>query len=159
VSGTLASRALADQLPKAVAAKPTLVTMWLGVNDLNAQVDATTYATTLNAIVDVLTSGTEARVFIGNVPDLRAVPVYAALPEAALAALSLRSAAYNAAIAAAAARAPTRVTVVDLNTGSAALVSSGTVAGDGFHPSDAGYALIADRFAAALRATGVPLQP
>jgi lysophospholipase L1-like esterase len=34
-----------------------------------------------------------------------------------------------------------------------------TVAPDGFHPSDAGYILIADRFAAAMRAAGIPLRP
>jgi lysophospholipase L1-like esterase len=32
------------------------------------------------------------------------------------------------------------------------------VSGDGFHPSDAGYQLIADRFADAMRRSGVPLR-
>jgi lysophospholipase L1-like esterase len=31
------------------------------------------------------------------------------------------------------------------------------VSGDGFHPSDSGYQLIADRFIAAMKANGVPL--
>jgi lysophospholipase L1-like esterase len=66
--------------------------------------------------------------------------------------------AYNDAIAAIAARNPTRVKVVDLFTGSAALVSTGTVSQDGFHPSDEGYQLIAERFASAMRANGVPLR-
>ena len=51
---------------------------------------------------------------------------------------------------------PGRVVLVDLFTGSAELVSNTTVASDGFHPSDAGYQLIADRFATAMRAAGVP---
>jgi lysophospholipase L1-like esterase len=50
------------------------------------------------------------------------------------------------------------VFLVDLFTGSAPLVSTITVSGDGFHPSDEGYKLIADRFAAAMRAAGVPLR-
>jgi len=67
--------------------------------------------------------------------------------------------AYNDAIAAIAARSAARVTVVDLFTGSAALVSTATVSQDGFHPSDDGYQLIADRFAGTMRAKGVPLRP
>ena len=53
---------------------------------------------------------------------------------------------------------PGRVIGVHLFTGSADLVSTMTVSGDGFHPSDAGYQLIADRFAAAIRASGIPLR-
>ena len=55
--------------------------------------------------------------------------------------------------------APGRVFSVDLFTGSAPLVSTITVSGDGFHPSDEGYRLIAERFVTAMRAAGVPLRP
>ena len=65
---------------------------------------------------------------------------------------------YNRAIAQVAAHNARRVLVVDLFTGSAELVSSATVAQDGFHPSDAGYQLIADRFVAAMKAGGVTLR-
>ena len=47
---------------------------------------------------------------------------------------------------------------MDLFTGSAGLVSTITVSGDGFHPSDDGYKLIADRFIATMKANGVPLR-
>jgi lysophospholipase L1-like esterase len=50
------------------------------------------------------------------------------------------------------------VRVVDLFTGSADLVSTVTVAADGFHPTDAGYQLIAERFAVSLRAAGIALR-
>jgi lysophospholipase L1-like esterase len=105
--------------------------------------------------VDALVTGTAAKIFVGNVPDLRPVPAYADADKVALFRLI---GAYNAAIAAIAAKHPGRVFVVDLFTGSADLVSTMTVSGDGFHPSDAGYQLIADRFAAAMRANGVPLR-
>jgi lysophospholipase L1-like esterase len=36
-------------------------------------------------------------------------------------------------------------------------VSTLTVSGDGFHPSDAGYQLIADRFINTMKQNGVPL--
>ena len=50
------------------------------------------------------------------------------------------------------------MTVVDLFTGSGPLVSTITVSADGFHPSDAGYTLIADRFAAAIAGAGIVLR-
>jgi lysophospholipase L1-like esterase len=92
---------------------------------------------------------------VGNVPDLRAIPAYADQDKAAL---LTRIAAYNDVIVAIAKSFPGRVTVVDLFSGSAALMSTITVSADGFHPSDDGYKLIADRFIAAITAAGIPLR-
>ncbi|HSW94907.1 MAG TPA: GDSL-type esterase/lipase family protein [Patescibacteria group bacterium] len=155
VSGSLASQAVREQLPAAIAAGPQLVTIWLAVNDLNASITASDYATALRSVVAPLVSGTSARIFVGDVPDLRSVPAYAGTDQTALLA---RIAAYNGAIAAVAATFPERVTVVDLFSGSGPLVSTITVSADGFHPSDAGYALIADRFAAAIAGAGIVLR-
>jgi lysophospholipase L1-like esterase len=155
VSGSLASQAARDQLPTALGLRPQLVTIWLAVNDLNASVTATDYTTALRSVIAPLVSGTAARIFVGNVPDLRSVPAYAGTDQAAL---LTRITAYNAAIAALAATFPGRVTVVDLFTGSGPLVSTITVSADGFHPSNAGYALIADRFAKAIAGAGIPLR-
>jgi len=155
VSGSSASQARTQQLPAAVAQRPTVVSIWLAVNDLNAQITPAAYASDLGAIVDGLLGGTQAKIFVGNVPDLRPVPAYAQADKNALFALIT---AYNDAIVRIAAKDPTRVVVVDLMTGSAALVSGMTVSQDGFHPSDAGYQLIADRFIAAMKAGGVPLR-
>jgi acyl-CoA thioesterase I len=155
VSGSLALQAVTQQLPGAIAQKPNLVSVWLAVNDLNATIDPASFADSLGQIVDGLVQKTSATIFVGDVPDLRAVPVYAGVDKVRLLA-GIR--AYNDAIAAIAARSPTRIKVVDLFTGSAALVSTGTVSQDGFHPSDEGYQLIAERFASAMRANGVPLR-
>jgi len=155
VSGSLALQAVTQQLPGAIAQKPNVVSVWLAVNDLNATIEPASFAEALGQIVDGLVQKTGATIFVGNVPDLRAVPVYSGADKARLLA---GIQAYNDAIAAIAARSPARVKVVDLFTGSAALVSTGTVSQDGFHPSDEGYQLIADRFASAMRANGVPLR-
>lgn len=155
VSGSIALQARAAQLPGAIAQRPTVVSIWLAVNDMNATIEPASYANDLGAIVDALVSGTEAKIFLGNVPDVRPVPAYAEADKAALFRLIQ---AYNSVIAAIAAKYPGRVFAVDLFTGSAPLVSTMTVSGDGFHPSDAGYQLIADRFADAMRANGVPLR-
>jgi lysophospholipase L1-like esterase len=155
VSGSLAAQASRDQLPSALALRPQLVAIWLAVNDLNANVPTPDYAAALRSVVEPLVSRTAARVFVGNVPDLRSVPAYAGTDQAALLA---RITAYNAAIAAIAVAFPDRVSVVDLFMGSGPLVGTITVSSDGFHPSDAGYGLIADRFLKAIAAAGIALR-
>lgn len=155
VSGSIASQAAREQLPAALSLKPRLVTVWLAVNDLNASVSATDYGTALRSVVEPLVRGTDARIFVGSVPDLRTVPAYASQDQAGVLA---RITAYNAAIAALAAAFTDRVVVVDLFTGSAALTSTITVSADGFHPSDDGYKLIADRFLAAIAKSGFALR-
>lgn len=155
VSGSVASQAAREQVPAAIGAQPQLVTIWLAVNDLNANLSAADYGTALRSVVAPLVSGTTARIFVGDVPDLRSVPAYAGTD---MAALLTRITAYNVAVTALAATFPGRVTVVDLFTGSAPLVSTITVSADGFHPSDAGYALIADRFATAMAGAGIVLR-
>ncbi|MEK6206288.1 MAG: GDSL-type esterase/lipase family protein [Chloroflexota bacterium] len=155
VSGSLAVQAVTQQLPGAIAQQPNLVSVWLAVNDLNATIEPASYAESLGQIVDGLAQKTAATIFVGNVPDLRAVPAYASVDKARLLA---GIQAYNDVVAAIAAKYPGRVNVVDLFTGSAALVVTGTVSADGFHPSDEGYQLIAERFASAMRAKGIPLR-
>jgi lysophospholipase L1-like esterase len=155
VAGSLTLQAVSQQLPGAIAQRPNVISVWLAVNDLNATIEPASFADSLRQIVDGLVRNTGATIFVGNVPDLRAVPVYAGADKARLLA---GIQAYNDAIAAIAAKNPDRVKVVDLFTGSAALVSTGTVSQDGFHPSDEGYQLIAERFATVMRASGVPLR-
>lgn len=155
VSGSIAIQAKDAQLPGAIAQKPTVVSIWLAVNDMNATIQPASYKEALGAIVDGLVARTDAKVFVGNVPDVRGVPAYKDVDKNAL---LQQITAYNDVIAQVVKSSPGRVFLVDLFTGSAALVSTITVSGDGFHPSDEGYKLIADRFAAAMRAAGVPLR-
>lgn len=155
VSGSLAAQAAREQLPTAIARAPQLVTVWLAVNDLNANVSAADYGIALRSVIEPLVTQTAAKVFVGTVPDLRPVPAYAGTDQAALLA---RITAYNAAITALAAAFPGRVVAVDLFTGSGALVGTITVSADGFHPSDAGYGIIADRFAKAIADAGIALR-
>ena len=155
VSGSIAAQARERQLPAAIALRPSVVSVWLAVNDMNAGVTPDAYREALAAIVDGLITRTDALVFVGNVPDIRGVPAYA---DADKALLTAQIGAYNGAVAAATAGRDGRAHLVDLHTGSAPLVSTITVSGDGFHPSDHGYQLIAERFATAMRAAGVPLR-
>lgn len=156
VSGSLTVQAKDAQLPGAVAQRPTVVSIWLAVNDMNATIEPASYREALAGIVNELVARTTARVFVGNVPDLRGVPAYKDTDKTQLLALIT---AYNEQVASVARAHPGRVFLVDLFTGSAPLVSTITVSGDGFHPSDEGYRLIAERFSGAMRAAGVPLAP
>ena len=156
VSGSVAIQAKDAQLPGAIAQKPTVVSIWLAVNDMNATIEPASYRGALAAIVDGLVARTDAKIFLGNVPDVRGVPAY---KDADKNALFQQITAYNDVIAQIVKSAPGRVFAVDLFTGSALLVSTITVSGDGFHPSDEGYKLIAERFTTAMRAAGVPLRP
>jgi acyl-CoA thioesterase-1 len=155
VSGSTAPQAKEQQLPRAIAQKPSAVSIWLAVNDMNAQIPPDAYQSALAAIVDGLVGGTGATVFVGNVPDIRGVPAY---NEADKNLLFQQISAFNAAVASVVRAHPGRAFGVDLFTGSAPLVSTLTVSGDGFHPSDEGYALIAERFAKTMRDAGVPLR-
>ena len=155
VSGSTAAQASREQLPAALSLKPQLVTIWLAVNDLNAGLTATEYAAAMRSVIEPLVRGTDARVLVGTAPDLRSVPAFGDADQAELLG---RVTAYNREIADLAASFDGRVTVVDLFTGSAALTSMITVSEDGFHPSDDGYALIAERFLAAIARAGIPLR-
>jgi len=156
VSGSLTAQAHREQLPAAIGQSPTVVSIWLAVNDMTSSITPADHASALGAILDALAARTSARLFVGNVPDLRAVPAFSGDDQAALLA---QIQAYNAGIASVAGRHSGRAVLVDLFTGSAALTSQLTVSADGFHPSDAGYVLIAQRFADAMRANGIPLRP
>ena len=76
VSGSVAIQAKDAQLPGAIAQKPTVVSVWLAVNDMNATIQPASYREALGAIVDALVAKTDAKIFVGNVPDIRGVPAY-----------------------------------------------------------------------------------
>jgi lysophospholipase L1-like esterase len=154
VSGSTVAQAIAEQLPQAAAQPADAVSVWLAVNDLNAGVDPLAYAADLGRLLDGLRSN-GASIFIGTVPDLTRVPVYAQVEPSFLAA---RVAAYNEVIRTVSAARGDRVIVVDLFTGSEVITRESVVARDGFHPSDRGYELIAERFASAMRNAGLPVR-
>ena len=88
-----------------------------------------------------------------NLPDLRAVPVFARGDRGAL---DARVREWNAAIAASVARAGPRVILIDLYASWDELAAHPEyVSADGFHPSSAGYRRIAEMVLDGLRRRGV----
>lgn len=175
--GATVADALQDQLPLALDVKPTVVTVWLNVNDLVAGVPVEQYRRNLRTLVVALRQDGDTRVLVANTPPLDQLPAYldciAAGPSARTMAhtcayvmpppdvLNAAVDAYNDAIAEVIRE--SGATLVDLHAATMAARQAGTesglVARDGFHPSDVGHDLVARTFAAALSGgrTALPL--
>jgi lysophospholipase L1-like esterase len=147
ISGATVQKAIAEELPEALRQKPAVVTVWLNVNDLLAQVSASTYEKQLRTLVHGLRRDGKTRVLVANTPPLDVLPRVQAFGSIVNAFVTP----YNEAIA--------RVVkdegaeLVDLYAAGKAAQASGAastyVASDGFHPSTAGHAAVAAAFAAA----------
>jgi lysophospholipase L1-like esterase len=176
IAGATAADAVADELPYAVGLHPTLVTVFLGVNDLIQQIPVSSYERSLGAALDGLRASTpRPMILIANIPPLDHLPAYLAcrpnpptdsppcsfsgvVPPPAV--LNARVAAYNGAVASVAAQ--DGATLVDLYAAGLAARANRTetslVSDDGFHPSPAGHRLIARVFAQAYRSVAGPAQ-
>lgn len=167
VPGATVAVALAQELPKAVELSPTIVTVWLNVNDLIAQVPLATYESQVRQLLAGLRRGGATRVLVANTPPLDRLPAYLAclpnpppqiqcplptgfVPSAELVRLGVG--AYNKVIAKVASAEGAEV--VDLHAAGLAARSKGTEASlfgaDGFHPSTAGHKAVAEAFAAVI---------
>ncbi len=155
ISGETLHSALSDELPAAIQAKPTLITVWLVGNDFKDCVPLKQYTADLNTLLTQLQTKTNAKVFVANAPDFSLLP---AIKQAAAAgsfcggsptqaAIRAETLQWNQAIdAAVAARHDTLINLYDANlAGHPDYISS-----DGFHPSDAGYLALANLFWAAI---------
>ena len=167
ISGATVADALAREVPAALLVKPTLVTVWLNVNDLLSLVSPEAYERQLGSLVHKLRRGGAAKVLVANVPALDRLPALQAclallkagacpFPAAtSIAEIDAAVAGYNAAIARVAAR--EGAVLVDLHAALLRTRRDGTepsVYGpDGFHPSTVGHRLTAAAFAAALEAS------
>jgi lysophospholipase L1-like esterase len=169
IPGATTAQALRDEVPAAVAVHPTLVTVWLNVNDLIGGVSASNYEAQLRQLLHTLRRGGQTQVLVANTPDLGQLPAYrACLPNApaggatclipdglvpTLQAVAVAVDAYNAAISSAAKQ--EGATVVDLHLNGAQISQHPEwVSSDGFHPSAQGYAAIAKLFEDAYRPVG-----
>jgi acyl-CoA thioesterase-1 len=156
IAGATVERALAEEVPKALAVEPDIVTVWLNVNDLRALVPVETYEKRLGDLVRQLRRGGRTTVLVADTPDIDQLPAVTRL--GALAPPSVLESAvdrYNAAIARVVRR--EGAVRVDLNGPSEQAERDGTLAAlvssDGFHPNAAGYERVADAFVAAYRRT------
>lgn len=158
--GATVAQALADSVPVTLEARPHLVTIWLNVNDIIRGVAVADYEARLDSLVRQLRRGGTTRVLVANTPPLDRLPAYqigqllADLP--APEQVQAVVADYNRAIARVVQR--QGAVLVDLHAAATAAIAAGTdaalVSRDGFHPSTAGHAAVAEAFAQALKASG-----
>jgi acyl-CoA thioesterase I len=162
--GSTLSEALVEQAGEAVALQPDVVTVWLNVNDLVAQVPADVYERDLRSLLSPLTEA-GATVLVATTPRIDSLPIYLAcrpdpppdapvcpapgLPLPPPSVVRSSVAGYNRAIERVAAE--TGAIVVDLQRyGDAPVEHPEWIAEDGFHPSTEGAEAIAQAFVEAL---------
>jgi lysophospholipase L1-like esterase len=148
---------IAQGLPAAVAAQPTIALVWIGSNDLwahyapeEAGPELARYAAHMDILLGTLRQA-GARILVGLLDDQSQRPAVVEDPDwtpAARAHLSARVAGYNAALAAKADE-HGAATVDFYHT--TIFSDPSTLAGDGTHPNAAGYDHIARIWFAALR--------
>jgi lysophospholipase L1-like esterase len=177
IAGATVDDALDREVPDAIGLSPTLVTVWLNVNDIIDLVSADKYEDRLQSLVHQLRRNGKTKVLVANTPPLDQLPAYLACrPDPpsggppclinGIAKLLLPGPStvnkivddYNAAAARVVAK--EGAVLVDLHgrglDARTAGRESSLVSGDGFHPSTAGHQAVADAFAAALKASGGP---
>src|SRR3989475_10394564 len=83
IPGATTAQALHDEVPAALAVHPTVVTVWLNVNDLINGVAAQDYEIQLRQVLRALRRSGQAPVLVANTPDPAQLPAYrACLPAA-----------------------------------------------------------------------------
>lgn len=151
IPGETVAEARRTELPVALDARPSLVTVWLGVNDIVQSVSVQEYESQLEALLRSLQQRTHTHVFVGNIPDLSLLSFFAGYDQTTLKA-TISS--WNAAIAQAVAA--TGASLVDLYAGWNELATHPEyIAGDGLHPSTEGAKRLAEVFFSQIR----PLLP
>lgn len=152
VPGALADDIL-DALDVAltVGIRPDLVTLWTGANDLTQGRSPADFEADLETMLTRLRRETGAMIFLADLPDLTALPRFVAEPDADV--TRERVAAFNAVIERQAAL--QGIALVRLS--ALPVEPELTSDADGFHPSDAGHARIAEAFLQVIRpALGLP---
>ena len=145
VNGIHLREALTAELPLALSTSPNLITVWLVANDFIGGVAYNDYMQDLATLLSRLHSGTRARVFMANLPDLTRLPAFSGDTAAQKAQMLREIERWDAGIAQQAAR--YGVTLVDLlQRGSEITAHPEYISGDGFHPSPAGYSQLANVF-------------
>lgn len=138
IPGITIADALDQELQAALAAHPTLATVWLGYNDITLATTPDSYAESLARLLSAL-QRQHTRIFVANMPNPRIVPITALNPDDHLARR------YNALIAATARRYGATVVDIYANTG-AVWGKPGLVTDDDLHPTTRGYAVLARIF-------------
>ena len=136
VSGATTEDLLREQLKAATAARPTLITIGIGINDIGHNISIEKFARNFEEIVKRLKTETSARIVVSNLPDISYAPV---VPESLREQTRAQINRFNERISEIVKRYD--LSLVDAYTETHAVMPSHPefFSDDGFHPSDAGY--------------------
>jgi lysophospholipase L1-like esterase len=158
IGGATVRVALADEVQDALAAKPSVVTVWLAANDFrameNGSLTLATYTQQLDQLLGKLHQGTPVHIYVANLPDLTKLP-YFMHGKVPLPTVTAQTLAWNVAIAAETAKygdIPVDLFHSDIGN------HPDYIWIDGFHPSTKGYVVLANAFWAVMQAHGDPHQ-
>jgi acyl-CoA thioesterase I len=146
MSGATSATVLSGQLPRALRARPHVVTLAVGINDLWRGVEDGLFESQLEHLARNMVE-TRAEVVVANLPDMSLAPVARLVPRWVY---EGRVESFNAAVARVVAR--HGLIGADLYTPSRAELPHHPeyFSADGFHPSDAGYQRMAEHLWPAL---------
>lgn len=125
--------------PVAKEINPELITIFMGGNDITRGVSVEGFTNSFRNVVGDMVNDTDAFVVVANLPDMTQLPDYRDNPDANV--TPERLFAYNQAIANVANE--FGVPVVDL---ASEPIEDYLISSDGFHPNDAGYEKMANKF-------------
>ncbi len=149
IPGIVIHDALNLELPIAIDAHPNLVTGWLGVNDIVANVPVSSYARDLDMLVHSLRAAApHARIAIANIPDLTLLPHFGKHDPQKL---HQQIQDYNAAISSVVQRYDAILVALSQQNYNLQ-VHPEYISRDGLHPSYLGYSQLAKLFYATLQA-------
>ncbi|MGI8655189.1 MAG: SGNH/GDSL hydrolase family protein [Pyrinomonadaceae bacterium] len=136
VSGAATNDLLRTQLDAAIKARPTLLSLGIGINDIRRGLSIEEFAQNYETIVARLRNETSAPLVVTNIPDIALAP---AVPVSARDELRRRINLFNERIDETAKR--HGALVFDVYNATRDMIGDHTefFSSDGFHPSDAGY--------------------
>ena len=142
VSGATTSEVLRDQLDSGVRAAPQLVTLGIGINDIGYGLSVDEFSRNFDEILARLKNNTRATIVVTNIPDISSAP---RIPATMRGEYHQRIVEFNRRLAEIAAAHGAIVFDVYSVTHEQLPSHPEYFSGDGFHPSDQGYELWAER--------------
>jgi lysophospholipase L1-like esterase len=137
-SGDRIKHVVKNQLPQVLELKPNLITISIGVNDIRGHIKLSQYEKDLTYLIEILQRKTDAKIIINNIPDFSSLPT---LPIYIRIASKILIHRFNKSIEKISDN--FGLTLVDIFKVSRQFYKQwrNLISSDGYHPSDAGYAL------------------
>lgn len=147
-SGDRIRHVIENQLPQVLTLHPDLVTVSIGANDIRGRVKLSEFEKDLTYLIRTLQSETDAKIVINNIPDFSALPT---LPIYIRIASKILIHRFNRSIEKISDN--FGLTLVDIFTVSRKFCKQWRdfISNDGYHPSDAGYAIWAETIISSIK--------